>query len=267
MHDPPYAAEYCRLSSLMRAQLGRAAQTATRWRVELLDLVFPLRCVGCRRPGHALCPECLARIPLLETPFCPDCLSPMPYPGTACRCRPRAPSLDCLTSASWHEGTARAAVHALKYDHRKELAQPLATLLEQCLGCIPLAFDEITAVPLHPAREHERGYTQAELIARALADRTGRHYATGLQRIRATADQVGLNATERHANVRGAFQADPISFRQQRILLIDDVCTTGATLKACAAALRAQGARAVYGLTVTRPGKAPAPSSEGSYHR
>ena len=111
----------------------------------------------------------------------------------------------------------------------------------------------VAAVPLHPDRQRTRGYNQAELLARELAAQLALPYIGGLRRIRATADQIGLDAAARHENMREAFVADANAFRAQRVLLIDDVCTTGATLDACAVALRAQGARGIYGLTVARP--------------
>ncbi|MGB8645016.1 MAG: ComF family protein [Anaerolineae bacterium] len=253
----------------MRAQFVRVADLAARWRTELLELFFPLRCIGCRRPGPALCPECLARIHLLQEPRCPCCGRLLPHAGMACDCRGYPQHLDGIQAATLHQGVARAAIHGLKYDHRTELAVPLGSLLQRYLEHYPLDFDRITAVPLHPARERERGYNQAELVAVALAARIGSPYVKGLERIRETADQVGLKVAERHANVRDAFRANALAFRGGHILLIDDVCTTGATLDACAAALRTEGARTVYGLTITRPqGTRPVPSEqEGSYHR
>ncbi len=237
----------------MRASLFRAAAVAARWRVELLDLLFPPRCVSCRRPGHSLCPDCIARIQPIPPPICLYCGRPQPAAGAPCACRAHVWHLDGIRAATLHEGLAREAVHGFKYDHKRELAVPLSALLQRTLVQVPLTFDLVTAVPLHPARERERGYNQAELLARALAVGIGSPYRPGLKRVRATMDQVGLNAAERHANVHAAFQADPAVFMGQRVLLLDDVCTTGATMDACAEALQTAGARMIFGLAITRP--------------
>ncbi len=161
--------------------------------------------------------------------------------------------LDQMHAVGYHEGALREAIHALKYNHRTELAVPLGGLLQQHIPQTSWKIDVITAVPLHPDRRRERGYNQAELLARELAGRVGLPYAEGLRRIRATADQIGLDAAARRENVRDAFEADASAFRDRRVLMIDDVCTTGATMDACARALGAQGARSIYGLAIARP--------------
>ncbi len=255
----------------MRATYVRAAAVAARWRVELLDLLFPPRCVSCRRPGYSLCPDCIARIHPIPPPICLYCGRPQPAAGAPCACRARVWHLDGIRAATLHEGIAREAVHRLKYDRRRDLAVPLATLMHKAIAQVPLTFDLVTAVPLYPARERERGYNQAELLARALAVGIGSPYRPGLERVRKTIDQIGLSAAERHANVHAAFRADPAVFRGQRVLLIDDVCTTGATMDACAEALQAAGAQMIFGLAITRPGErvtaTPSAVQEGSYHR
>lgn len=123
----------------------------------------------------------------------------------------------------------------------------------------PLPADLIVPVPLHPNRQRERGFNHAGLLAQAFAAQTGLPLAReGLARIRETAPQVGLTARERQDNVRGAFSAWGDMWAGRRPLVIDDVCTTGATLEACAAALRGTGSQAIYALTLARADFGPA---------
>jgi ComF family protein len=117
----------------------------------------------------------------------------------------------------------------------------------------PLPADLIVPVPLHAARWRERGYNQSTLLASQLATASGlRLIEEALTRIRATAPQITLNAVEREANVRGAFEARADLVRGRRVLLVDDVCTTGATLAACSHALKPAGAISVWALTLAR---------------
>lgn len=220
----------------------------------LLDLLFPPRCVNCKKTGGALCPQCFDRIKYIQPPFCLRCAHRLVYTHAACpECRAHPRLITQIRAAAWHEGTIREAIHALKYNRRRDVAVPLAQLLAPL--CMPpeLAPDLITSVPLHPERQRERGYNQAELLAEQTARVVRSTYAPILERTRATADQIGLNAQDRRKNVHDAFQVNtshPLTGK--RVVLIDDVCTTGATLDACAAALFARGATAVYGVTVAR---------------
>jgi ComF family protein len=147
----------------------------------------------------------------------------------------------------------REAVHAFKYDGLQALADPLADLMAQYWKDHPLPARVLVPVPLHRARQRERGYNQAELLARGLGQRIGLPVdTTSLVRQRPTAPQVELDAVQRKQNVAGAFKVQDSSLSGQEVLLIDDVCTTAATLDACAIALREAGARSVRALTLTR---------------
>ncbi len=151
------------------------------------------------------------------------------------------------------EGPLREAIHQLKYKGRTSLARPLGQYMGQAWQARPLPADLIVPVPLHPARLRERGYNQATLLADRLARATGLALEErGLQRVRATSPQVDLNAAERKANVQGAFQAEPSRVRGHTIVVVDDVCTTGATLEACSLALQEAGAQRVYAMTLAR---------------
>jgi len=221
-----------------------------------LDLIYPPTCGGCRRAGARFCQRCLAQVQWLDGgPTCSRCGRPDPDGELCPQCRRSPPELDALRSAAFFTGPLREAVHAFKYTGRTDLAEPLAGLMATFWQRAPLPADVVVPVPLHPARERERGFNQAASLARAFAAQVGLPLAAGgLVRVRDTPPQVGLNAQERQANVRGAFRAGPEPLPGRRLLIIDDVCTTGATLEACAAALLAAGCDAVYALTLARAG-------------
>lgn len=238
----------------MPSQIADVATVVERWRGQLLDLLFPARCVSCNRVGESLCSICRSQIKFVTSPYCERCGRPLEFHGEACPiCRAHPLHITHIRAVAYHEGTLRQAIHALKYRHWIDLVDPLAALLQQYLVRTTPNVDLITAVPLHTDRQRERGYNQAELLARRLAAGVGLPYVGGLKRTRATADQIGLDVQARHENVRDAFAADRGAFAGRRVLLVDDVCTTGATLDACAVALRAQGACEIYGMTVARP--------------
>jgi ComF family protein len=185
-------------------------------------------------------------------PFCARCGRPYSEDGLCGWCR-RAPSaLDHIRSAALFGGPLREAVHAFKYKGRVDLAQPLAELMVAFWRRNPLPADVIVPVPLHARRERERGFNQAVLLAQAFAARVELPVTVALERARETVPQVGLNAHERRENVRGAFTALIDMPSGHRALLVDDICTTGATLDACAVALRRAGCRRVYALTLAR---------------
>jgi ComF family protein len=180
-------------------------------------------------------------------------------------------SLAGVRSAAYFEGPLRQAIHRLKYYRDGILADSLAVCLLDAGPEAAPASSLVVAVPLAPERLAARGYNQAGLLARTYAERRGLRLAPrGAVRVRHTESQVGLSAQDRRANVAGAFAGEPRIVSGQAIILVDDVCTTGATLEACAEALRAAGAAQVWGLTLARArlagrqaGSGPAPASAG----
>jgi ComF family protein len=153
----------------------------------------------------------------------------------------------------YYEGTLRDAVHKFKYDGVTALADPLGSLVTEYWLRHPIAVDVLVPVPLHKDRLRRRGFNQAALLAHqlsesveiALDDRT-------LVRQRATASQVDLDTEERKRNVHDAFRCTSSALAGEQVLLIDDVCTTGATLEACAVALKDGGTKCVQALTLAR---------------
>jgi len=218
-----------------------------------LDLLFPPRCIVCRRPGTWLCEGCLSSLPYIGDPFCQRCGMPLREGRLCVRCRCRPLRVEGIRSVFLFEGPVRVAVHRLKYRGRRSLAEPLGALMADWWAQHPAEIDLVVPVPLHPRRLRQRGYNQAALLAAVLAGRIQQPLAEGvLFRVRYTRPQMELKEVERRRNVRGAFRGRDGTVRGRRILLVDDVCTTGATLEACADALRKAGAAEVWALTLAR---------------
>ena len=161
--------------------------------------------------------------------------------------------MERLRSVFYFERQLRGAMHRLKYRGQAALATPLGQEMAAYWLRDPVPADVVVPVPLHTARLRERGHNQASLLAREVARVAGmRLDEETLVRIRATASQVGLSASERKNNVRGAFRCRDGALAGRQVLLVDDVCTTGATLDAAAMALLIGGAGMVQGLTLAR---------------
>lgn len=156
-------------------------------------------------------------------------------------------------------GVIRAAIHALKYDGQTALAATLTTLMVPAWRTIPFPVDFLLPVPLYPGRLRERGYNQAALLAGELARQIDLPvHQQALIRSRKTESQVKLTIAGRHRNVAGAFTARPDVVSGHAVLLIDDVCTTGATLGACACALQEAGVVKVFAITLAEAAWDPA---------
>ena len=225
-----------------------------RFRNALLDLVLPPCCAGCGHSGSLWCATCNSRVQVVHDPVCSRCGRPLRSPEDLCpQCRHSPHEIDGIRSVVVFEGSLRQAIHHLKYTGRSSLAEPLGSFLSAYWRACPLPADLIVPVPLHAARWRERGYNQSTLLATQLSRASGLPLIeAALIRIRATAPQITLNAAEREANVSGAFEAHADLVHGRRVLLVDDVCTTGATLAACSQALKQAGATSVWALTLAR---------------
>jgi ComF family protein len=219
----------------------------------LLDLLYPPRCPGCGQLGPVFCERCQGQVELIAPPVCLRCGCPVLQDGLCSRCRPIPSSLDGVVAAALFAGPLRQAVHALKYENVTSLAAPLASIMARAWrwGDLPPP-QLILPVPLHTRRQAERGFNQSVLLARGLGRDVGVPVDEGiLVRQRATRPQVGLDQSARHQNVEGAFACrGPVAGKT--LAVVDDVCTTGATLEACADALKAAGAAGVWGFTLAR---------------
>jgi len=219
----------------------------------LLDLLFPPRCVGCRVVGSLLCAKCRDEFELVEPPLCPHCGRPSPR-GRLCPLCQRDPlRIDGVRSVAYFDGILREAIHHFKYYNKQALAVPLGRLMGDYWEKAPLPAEVIVPVPLHQDRLRERGYNQAALLARELGKNVGLPVSeNSVMRVRATRPQVELDAQERKENVSDAFRCSNTELKGARVLLVDDVCTTGSTLEACSIALRQVGVRSVWAFTLAR---------------
>ncbi len=205
---------------------------------------LPQRCPGCGAPAEPatlLCAACFAAIPPISFAVCARCLVRDLEP-VGCRRHPEAVVWPALV----YDEAATLLVHALKYAGRPGLAAALSRRLAEALPRV-LEADLVTAVPLHPARRRERGYNQAWLLASGLASHLGvPALEDALVRVRATPAQARLDPRQRRRNLAGAFRVpEPRRLRNRRLLVVDDVLTTGATMEACLEALAEAGARPV----------------------
>lgn len=219
-----------------------------------LNLLFPPRCVGCGKEGGFLCPSCSQLLPRIVPPYCVQCGIPVQN-GTLCpSCQSSPLTIDSIRSLFLFEGVARDAIHHLKYKNLKAIASPLGQFMGEYLRASSVPADVLVPVPLHSRQLRERGYNQSTLLARE----TGRLVnlpvvETSLLRLRNTISQARTSsAQERRRNVDRAFGCSDQTLQNKRVVIIDDVCTTSATLDSCAVALKAAGATSVWGLTVAR---------------
>ncbi len=222
----------------------------------LLDLLFPPRCVNCQASNSWLCQNCLSQIVFISPPVCQRCGTPVAADVPTCgQCQHNPLQyIDGIRSACYFDDNPiRPAIHLLKYRNHKAVAAILATILAEAYRRFQLIADVIMPVPLHPSRLRERGYNQSELLATAMSYLLDLSVnSKALRRIRQTKSQMTLNFDERHQNVVEAFACENFNGLGQTVLLIDDVCTTGSTLDACADALKKRGVAAVWGLTLAK---------------
>ena len=218
------------------------------------DLLFPPHCLGCGQEGDFLCISCRRAFSRLLPPLCPKCGMPLTREDHCSACQKWQLELNGIRSPFLFEGTMRKAIHQLKYNNFKALAFPLARLLAEYLETKPLPAEVIVPVPLHSRRLRERGYNQSGLIARELGRLIDLPVVEdSLLRLRDNPAQVKApDAEARRKNVLGVFVCCNRELWRKNVLLIDDVCTTGATLDSCAIALNKIGVGSVWGLTLAR---------------
>ncbi len=217
-----------------------------------LDLLFPQWCIGCGREGEYLCVNCRESLPIIVPPVCLKCGRPLP-PDSKCRgCTEWSGDIDGIRSPFLFTGLIREAVHQFKYGNLRAIASFLAWMLYDYMTQNPITGDVLVPVPLHRKRWRERGYNQSALLAGELSKLCGLPVmANSLKRRSIIITQAKSHSViERRKNVEDAFYCIDPAISGKRVILIDDVSTSGATANSCAAALKMAGAVKVWGLVV-----------------
>jgi ComF family protein len=228
-----------------------------------VSLLYPPVCTICGRSvraGEYLCDQCEAKAVRILAPFCQKCSEP--FEGfitsafTCANCAHRTIYFDAAVAAYRGRGIVRQIIHELKYGRQIHLRHLVARWLHAALDDERLRggrFDVIVPVPLHPARQRERGFNQASLLAELLSARTSIPVKPLLERTRYTTTQTALDRSERMENLHNAFRLRKnADVRGLRVLLVDDVLTTGSTLNECARVLKHAGAFSVHATTAAR---------------
>jgi ComF family protein len=227
-----------------------------------LDLALPRLCAVCREPvdGQGLCPACWSKLSFITRPYCERLGIPFVYdpgPGIlSMEAIADPPAYHRARAAVRFDDTSRALVHALKYGDRLDLAPMMGGWLGRAGRELLGEADALVPVPLHWRRRWARRFNQSAILAAAVSAASGVPIAAGaLKRVKFTAQQVGLSRAERAANVAGAFRVPPVGRAEvagRRLVLVDDVLTSGATVEGCAKALLRAGARTVDVLVFAR---------------
>jgi ComF family protein len=218
-----------------------------------LDLLFPPVCGGCDKLGKRWCDSCQQNLTLLTEAICEICGEPQKKSEICKKCQRLKPPYKALRSWVAFKDPIRPALHKLKYRRDIGLGDALALPLASYLYALEWNIDTLVPVPLSSRRLSERGYNQVALIAQPLAMiYEWKYVPTALHRVKHTRSQVGLNVEQRQENVQNAFRANSQLVRNKKVLLMDDVATTGATLISASSALMDAGATHVYALTAAR---------------
>lgn len=229
----------------------------------ILDILFPKKCVGCNKEGSYFCHSCVRDIKQTDL-VCPRCDRIAAGGQTHPICRRRF-GLDGLWSLGVYQDPLRKAIQQLKYRWVSQLADVLVDItLEYWAKYQPFILDQIKKdrgvgwvvipVPLHWWKQNDRGFNQASLIGQNLSKKLGLDFSEGLKRIRFTRSQTKLKGKQRQQNIRGAFEISPDYTLSPKpyTLLIDDVWTTGSTMRECCYVLKRAGAKKVWAITLAR---------------
>ena len=241
------------IASHLRRALGAARHALAATSRLVLDIALPTLCVSCREPvhGEGVCAACWAELSFIAPPFCPRLGIPFVYdPGPellSMEAIANPPAYQRARAAVRYDDVARTLVHALKYQDRTDLAPAMGRWMARAGKELLDEADVLVPVPLHWRRGWSRRYNQSGALAHVISRQSGVTVAAeSLRRVRATEQQIGLSRAQRASNVQGAFKvaADRMADIQgRRVILVDDVLTTGATVDACATGIIARQGR------------------------
>ena len=249
-------------SSHLRRAIGACRGAWTHAARLALDIALPTLCVACREPvdGEGVCASCWAKLSFIAPPYCPRLGIPFVYdPGPellSMEAIANPPAYQRARAAVRYDDVARTLVHALKYQDRTDLAPAMGRWMARAGKQSLTEADILVPVPLHWQRGWSRRYNQSGALAQVISRQSGVKVASeALRRVRATEQQIGLSRAQRASNVQGAFKVPPdrmADIQGRRVILVDDVLTTGATVDACARALLRAKAAQVDVLTFAR---------------
>jgi ComF family protein len=218
-----------------------------------IDWIYPPHCAGCQKFGFRWCEDCQEKTIKITENQCIYCGRILQEKSRCSHCDEKILNLDQVYTWGNHAGPLRLALHKLKYQRDLGLGEELSSHLFNIVKGNEIVSDFVVPVPLGRQRQRERGYNQSALLARPFSLALGLPYRPrALQRIRETKSQVGLSKKQRKENVAGAFTARSNLVADKRILLVDDVMTTGATLDAAGQALKQAGATKIIGLALAK---------------
>jgi len=203
--------------------------------------------------GWRWCPDCQARVPRVNKPFCEKCGIPTKKADTCEKCKMDPPAYRVMRSWAVFDSPIQNGLHTIKYRHNIGLGESIAIQMTDFVRSLNWPIEIMMPVPLGKKRLKERGYNQVGLVARPLAYRLRLNYEPdALWKVRETRSQVGLTVFQRRENVHDAYQADRKIVKGKSILIMDDVATTGSTISASTEALLSAGAQDIYVLTIAR---------------
>ncbi len=232
----------------------------TNW---LADIIFPKFCLGCNKEGQHVCPDCFNRIEINKFPVCYKCEKRSPYGQTCAKCRQKTPLIGLIIPGTWEDKLLRQMIYEFKYRFVKEIKNDLGKTL---INYIKIYYQTLinnntilTFVPLNKRREIWRGFNQAELLCQEIANCFNLPFISLLERKLITSPQAEIKSQyERVKNVKQAFILKrgidyPLSFfKDKTIIIIDDVCTTGATIEECAKTIKLLKPKEIWGLVLAR---------------
>ncbi|RJQ13817.1 ComF family protein [Candidatus Parcubacteria bacterium] len=223
----------------------------------LLDVLFPKQCLGCKKEGFFLCQDCIVKISSLSRLVCPVCLKGLPTTDLSqakCNTHFKKTKIKFLAYTTFYENPlVRKLVSSFKYRYIQEISSILSKLMAENLKQYKLEGFIIVPVPLYPKKLNERGFNQAELLAKDISSSLDLPMENVLQKIKSTPSQTELSSKERKLNPKDAFLCfAPERIRGKNIILVDDVFTTGATLEECAKTLKQYGVKIIGAVVFAR---------------